>query len=150
MIHPASHRKIGCAILLDTSGRLLLQQRDDIPNILQPGKISLFGGHCENHETHLECAVREINEEISYPVQAGRFELLVKYEGADLDLSDPGGGTLDCKIYLVRDIPVEKLIITEGALLIVHPDDTGRFETKLAPLARLALARFERQRSTPA
>ena len=145
-----SLRRIGCAVLLDMQGRLLLQQRDDIPGILQPGKISLFGGHCETGETNLECAVREINEEISYPVSADRCELLVKYEGADIDLLESIGGTLDCEIYLVRDIPAEKLVITEGALFICAPDDLARIGAKLAPLARFALAAFERQRSTTA
>ncbi len=146
----APPRKIGCAILLDTEGRLLLQQRDDIPGILQPGKISLFGGHRENGETCLQCAVREIAEEISYPVPAERFELLLRYDGADIDLEDGATGALACEIYLVRDIPVNKLVITEGALLIVAPDDIARIDVNLAPLARLALAAFERQRNKSA
>ncbi len=150
MSAPASTRRIGCAILLDTSGNLLLQQRDDIPTILQPGKISLFGGHCENGETNLECAVREIAEELSHPVPADRFELLLRYDGADIDReSEPNeGGMLDCEIYLVRDIPRDKLIITEGALFISAPDDLARIDGKLAPLARFALAEFARRRTS--
>lgn len=133
--------------MLDTEGRLLLQQRDDIPGILQPGKISLFGGHCEGDETCLQCAVREIAEELSYPVPAERFELLVQYDGADIDIE--GNGSLVCEIYLVRGLPVDKLIITEGALLIVQLGDLTRIDAKLAPLARFALAAFERQHNTP-
>lgn len=146
MTAPASTRRIGCAILLDTSGNLLLQQRDDIPTILQPGKIALFGGHCEDGETCLQCAVREIHEEISYPVSAGQFELLARYRGADIDVPENTTGTLDCEIFLVRDIPLDKLVITEGTLFIIAPGDLARIETKLAPLARFALAEFERQR----
>ena len=62
----AQHRQIGIAILIDSHGRFLLQQRDDIPGILHPGKIGLFGGHREGEETYLQCVVREIHEEIGY------------------------------------------------------------------------------------
>jgi hypothetical protein len=42
-------REIACAIIVDAQGRFLLQQRDDVPGILQPGKVGLFGGHRENN-----------------------------------------------------------------------------------------------------
>ena len=51
-------REIAAAVVFDTSGRLLLQQRDDIPNILYPGKIGLFGGHREGEETFLRPSPR--------------------------------------------------------------------------------------------
>ena len=44
------HREVSCAIILDTLGRFLLQLRDNVPGILQPGKIGLFGGHREDGE----------------------------------------------------------------------------------------------------
>lgn len=47
-------REIACTILLDTFGRLLLQQRDNNPEIIHPGKISLFGGHREGSENYLQ------------------------------------------------------------------------------------------------
>jgi hypothetical protein len=37
------HREIACAIIIDTCGRFLLQQRDDIPGIVSPGMVGLFG-----------------------------------------------------------------------------------------------------------
>jgi 8-oxo-dGTP diphosphatase len=78
------HREITGAILIDTSGRLLLQQRDDVAGILHPGKVGLFGGHREGDETFLECVVREIHEEISYFVPAERFEYLASLSGEEL------------------------------------------------------------------
>ena len=59
-------REAAAAILFDPSGRLLLQLRDNIPNILYPGMIGFFGGHREGNETFLECVVREIHEELSF------------------------------------------------------------------------------------
>lgn len=52
--------EVASAILLDMSGRFLLQQRDNSPGILHPGKISLFGGHREAGESYLQCVVREL------------------------------------------------------------------------------------------
>jgi hypothetical protein len=51
-------REIDCAIIIDAQGRFLLQQRDDVPGILQP--VGLFGGHREGSETYLQCVVREV------------------------------------------------------------------------------------------
>ena len=82
-------RKIAAAIVFDTSGRLLLQQRDNIPGILFPGRIGLFGGHLENDETFLDCVVREIHEELSYYVPPERFQRVGRREGPDRAV--PGG-----------------------------------------------------------
>jgi 8-oxo-dGTP diphosphatase len=68
----SQHRETTGAILIDTGGRFLLQQRHDVVGILHPGKVGLFGGHREGAETFLECVVREIQEEISYFVPAAR------------------------------------------------------------------------------
>jgi len=65
-MRPPTHREIACAILIDLQGRFLLQRRDNVPNILYPGKIGLFGGHREGEETFLGCVVREVFEETGY------------------------------------------------------------------------------------
>jgi hypothetical protein len=36
-------RETSGALLIDTEGHFLFQRRDDIPTILYPGKIALFG-----------------------------------------------------------------------------------------------------------
>jgi 8-oxo-dGTP diphosphatase len=68
------YREVAGALLVDTLGRFLLQQRDDKPGIVSPGKVGLFGGHREGAESFLECVVREVHEEISYLVPAEAFE----------------------------------------------------------------------------
>jgi 8-oxo-dGTP diphosphatase len=81
-------REIACAVILDMESRFLLQHRDDIPGIIHPGKVSLFGGHREDDETYLECAVREVHEELSYYVPPERFEPLAVHEGGDFDVEN--------------------------------------------------------------
>ena len=58
-MNPSGHRQVACAILIDTCGRFLLQQRDDIVGILHPGKVGLFGGYREGDETFLDASERE-------------------------------------------------------------------------------------------
>jgi hypothetical protein len=47
----SKHYKTSGAILVDAAGCLLLQQRDNLPEILYPGKIGLFGGDLEGNAT---------------------------------------------------------------------------------------------------
>ena len=134
-------REISCAIIIDTQGRFLLQQRDDIPGIPQPGKVGLFGGHREGDETFLQCVVREIYEEISYFVSPDRFEHLATYNGVEFEAN---GGTLHGEFFLTRNIPVDALAVTEGSLLIVEQDRLDVVEHKMAPSARFAMKAYFR------
>lgn len=138
-MNAAPYREIACAILIDLRGRLLLQQRDNVAGILHPGKIGLFGGHREDSETFLQCVVREIHEETSYFVRPERFEYLASLDGTDLDVE---GGNVRGDFFVTRDIPLDALIITEGAVLVVRPDEIAGMEEKLTPSARFALKAF--------
>lgn len=52
--------------ILYKNGRVLMQLRDNIPNILYPGKWGFFGGHIESGEVPKEAIKRELLEEIGY------------------------------------------------------------------------------------
>jgi len=133
------HRETTGAIIIDTFGRYLFQLRDNVVGITNPGKIGLFGGHREDDETFLECIVREIHEEIGYFVPADSFEHLGSFDGEDIDSN---GGTICGHLFIVRDIPVDALAVTEGSLLIVEPVEINEIEPKLAPTTRLALKAY--------
>ena len=112
-------REVAAAILVGTCGRILLQQRDDVPGILYPGMIGLFGGHREEgDETPLACAQREIEEEIGYRVPAERLEPLVT-----MRMEYPENRTVTGTFFVLRDVPVEGLVVTEGSLLAVAPSE---------------------------
>jgi 8-oxo-dGTP diphosphatase len=138
-MNASRHREISGAIVIDTRGRFLLQARDDVEGILHPGKVGLFGGHREGDETHLECMVRELHEEIGYFVAAERFEHLASLDGVDID---GDGGTVRGEFFIARGIPADTLVVTEGSLVIVEPDGIGDIESRLAPSARFALHAF--------
>jgi 8-oxo-dGTP diphosphatase len=135
-------REIACAIIIDNSNHFLLQQRDDVPGIVHPGKVGLFGGHREGNETFLECAVREVQEELCYSVPAERFEYLARLNGSEIEID---GEILRAEFFIVRDIPASALVVTEGSLLIVGFNEIIELEPKLTPSARFALkAYFEK------
>jgi 8-oxo-dGTP diphosphatase len=133
------YREITGAILIDTGGRFLLQQRDDINGIVHPGKVGLFGGHREGDETFLECVVREIHEEIGYFVPSERFEYLASLAGKDVDVEE---GSLRAEFFIVRGIPVNDLIVTEGSLLVAYPDEVIEMDHRLTPSTRFAMKAF--------
>ena len=84
---------------------------------------------------------REVHEEISYFVPPEHFELLGPYVGVTQD-----GRSLTGQHFLARDIPVDRLIVTEGALLVVEPAKLSDLLPRLAPSARAAVALFLRDR----
>ena len=127
------------AVLLDFLGRLLLQLRDDIPNIVQPGKIGLFGGHREGGESFLDCIVREVHEELSYYLPPERFKPIACRVGPDFDVP---GGVLRAEFFAASDVPVEKISVTEGTLKIVTVDELHQMQNVLTPSAQFALEAF--------
>lgn len=129
-------REIAAAVVFDTSGRLLLQQRDNIPGILCPGKVALFGGHREGDETFLDCVVREIREELSYSIPPASFELIAKFAGPDAEVP---GGTINAEFFVTRDVPVRDVSVTEGRLKILDVGKLGEIRHELTPHSRFAL-----------
>jgi 8-oxo-dGTP diphosphatase len=134
------YREIACAIIIDRRGRFLFQQRDDIAGILYPGMVGLFGGHREGSETFLECVVREVHEELSYFISADDFQYLTSI--LDEDTGTNSGDPVRGEIFVVRNVPVEAVVVTEGLLLIVQPEEAVALGQRLTPTARLALEAF--------
>jgi 8-oxo-dGTP diphosphatase len=99
--------------------------------------IGLFGGHREGNETFLECVVREIYEEISYFLPSERFAHLIRYTGAH-----PLGGAFHCEIYVANNVAVDQLLITEGWLLPVKPEDVATIDARFSPLGTLCSEHF--------
>jgi len=131
------HSEIGFAILIDSQGRFLFQQRDDVPGIAAPGKIGLFGGHREGNETFLGCVVREVQEETGLAVSPENFVHVATYRGPDFE-----GGSLSAECYVVHDVPADRVHVTEGSLIIAERADLASLALNIAPLAVIALEQF--------
>ena len=63
--------------------------------------LGLFGGHREGGETFLECAVRELAEELSFAIPVAQFEFLTSRQGQDLEAI---GGTLHAEFFWRRTL----------------------------------------------
>jgi 8-oxo-dGTP diphosphatase len=123
-------REVAAALLLGTCGRVLLQQRDDVPGILYPGMIGLFGGHREGGETFLACVQREVEEETGFRVAPECFEEVVT-----LVIGYPDGSTVKGAYFLVRDVPTDRLVITEGSLVPVAVGELAGLLHRMTPSA---------------
>jgi 8-oxo-dGTP diphosphatase len=80
---------------------------------------------------------------LSYFVASERFEHLTSLDGSG-DAAELGQVQGD--IYISRDIPVDRLEVTEGSLLIVASDQLAAIEADLTPTARFGVRAFSRQR----
>ncbi len=125
------------AVLIGSCGRLLFQQRDNLPNIRNPGGIGLFGGHREPGESFAQCVSREVHEEIGYLLPPGRYELLGPYEAIA-----PDGHHLRGEHFLARGIPVDALNVTEGSLLLIEQRDLPAFLPRLVPSSAAAARKY--------
>jgi len=77
-----SQAQISGVVLLRHDGAVLLQHRDDIPGIFDPGLWVFPGGHREDHETSEQTARREFLEETRY--QCGELQSLGVFSGPSL------------------------------------------------------------------
>ena len=95
------------ALLVDTNGKLIAQQREDKPGITNPGMVSLFGGTSHEGESPIETLRRELQEELELEVNSRNLLLqTVKCEN---------GTNVACSIYIVTGVDAEKLKLHEGA-----------------------------------
>ena len=95
------------ALLVDTNGKLIAQQRDDKPGITNPDMVSLFGGTSHEGELPIETLRRELQEELELEVSSNNLLLqTVKHEN---------GTNVACSIYIVTGVDAEKLELHEGA-----------------------------------
>lgn len=139
-------RDFAAAILVDRLGRLLFQLRDNIPEIVHPGKIALFGGRREPPETALQCIVREVCEEIGYFVSPDDFKFFIHLYGAD---PEKIAKQVKGEVFIAREVPSSDLVVTEGKLMIVPPSDLAAVRADMTPMTLIAVEAFLRGSNPP-
>ena len=75
-----------------------------------------------------------MREEISYDVDAGRFETLGRFSHVH-----PDGSSAVCEIFVARGIPTLGLVITEGTLFVATSEELPQLSTQMSPSARAAV-----------
>ena len=112
--------RVANVLIVSTKGDLLMQQRDDNPNINNPGKITSFGGTVEQGETPIEAAVRELEEETGLRVRPSdldffdTFRKTMKEHGEDSEVT----------LFVLAGVDQERMHVYEGkGVYVVHRGD---------------------------
>ena len=132
-----NRREIACAIMIGQDDNFLLQLRDDKPGLLFSGMIGLFGGHREGMESFLDCARREVLEETGFAPEKSAFEPLVEYK-----TRYPDGAEVEGHYFVLRNVPEDKLVITEGTLVSVLPYELPNYLPRMTPATCFVIKTF--------
>src|SRR3989344_5537315 len=97
-------------LLVRKDGALILQHRDNKPNIVRPDVVTTFGGTIEEGEAPVEAAYREINEETNLDLKVEALEFFGKYERS-IEVDEEEN---DLYCFVVRDVDDSSLEIYEG------------------------------------
>ncbi len=95
-------------LLIGNNGQCILQRRDRTPGIVNPGKLTTFGGTAHEFEKPEMCAIREIREELEYNIDSSSLTLLLEKEEV------VNGMIVNCTVYICREVPIERLSLKEG------------------------------------
>ncbi|MBR9704626.1 NUDIX domain-containing protein [Candidatus Pacearchaeota archaeon] len=116
-------------VFYDDKCQILLQIRDDKPDIRYPGLIGAFGGEVEDGETLLKSAIREVDEELGLVLVEGDLHYVTTVKILDND---------DCHYYLVKfKWDINKVIQTEGAGMEFYSRDEFLKHPKIVPELRV-------------
>jgi 8-oxo-dGTP diphosphatase len=136
--------------MLTRDGRLVLQLRDDKPDIHYPGMITAFGGGAEQGETPVECALRELAEETGIEARTEDLRRLGAVSKVDFR-----GHPTAAVFFLLRGVDPDRLVITEGAAIVLSfaeaaadprlTESCRRFCAEIAAKENAAPAEPERQ-----
>ena len=96
---PPNPKLVVAAVLTDSAGRFLFQQRDYKPAIAYKGRWSLFGGVVEPEETPRQAIIRELKEEIGVDFKALKPLCDILWKGFQIKLFE-GEIPTNCEISL--------------------------------------------------
>lgn len=132
------------ALLITDEGKIVLQQREDKPYIVNPGKITMFGGTLRARENLKAGLGRELLDELE--IDIGQFpvkKLGVYYKTKELD-----GIDYVIHVYLVFDVKLSSLKLHEGAGFLVGKASNLLGNRNLTRITRLALENFLKLKPT--
>lgn len=102
------------SILISTDNEFILQQRDDKPNIAQPGVITNFGGSVEGTEEPINAIIREIQEELSITLNKEQLKLLT----SSFRKSSLGNEEHLTHLFVAQNIKKDDLLLKEGKAIV--------------------------------
>jgi 8-oxo-dGTP pyrophosphatase MutT (NUDIX family) len=120
-------------------GKWVLQHRDDRPDIVEPGKISFFGGHSDDGETPLACAIREAREELGLVLRSDDLEFVRVFP-----IEEDGVLKGNIHFYLVRNVDPRSLVLGEGQGFVFLNPEANLDRPDVSTICREILGEFRR------
>lgn len=134
------------ALLLTGDGLLILQEKSFDYKLFpeNSGKITMFGGACEEGEAPLACLKRELREELGLDIKNHPFKKLNTYQKTtQLD-----GVESKVHVYIINDVDPRECTNNESdeaeasaGVCIDHPHSLLKDE-RLTRITRLAIQEF--------
>jgi 8-oxo-dGTP pyrophosphatase MutT (NUDIX family) len=114
----SDYHHVASVIFINPEDKFILQRRDDKPGILNPGKVTAWGGAVEGNETPIEAAVREVAEETNLSPSQEDLEFFGEYP-RNFKVK---GQKVVCHVFILRNVDENSLIVREGqGFIIVDP-----------------------------
>ena len=123
------HDEFAGVILKTAAGELVLQLRDDKPEVVDPSKLSLFAGRIEPGESPLQAAQRSLAEETTL-----RPAKLTFYKTFTKNLARHGTAGVT-HIFVAEGIDPERMDVRQGQGYRVIADSSELAEKDTAPIS---------------
>jgi 8-oxo-dGTP diphosphatase len=134
-------KKYAGILLITSNDTVLMQKRDNRPDIKNPGMITSFGGSVEDGDTPSEAALRELKEEVSLDLLSEDLTLLKIFNKR----KETHGEDVSCYIYMVKGVDPAKLDIHEGQGFVEIRREDDLSKMKLSRLAGGILEEYFRR-----
>lgn len=131
-------------LLVSSEELFILQRRENRPSISNPGQVSTFGGMSWPGESPIECALREVQEEVSLSLKPDDLQVLYTTSVAKQD------ALIYCSFFFVRQIDPSALLLLEGEGIELLTSEEFHRHLKITPLCRqacLCYLEIKKQRS---
>lgn len=126
------------ALLTTKDGKIILQRRDNNPEIVNPGLISIFGGTIKAKDNLEQGLRRELLEEL----ELNTDDLPVAKLGTFLKTKELDGLDWVINVYVVKNVQPENLKIHEGRGFVCdYPQELLKLD-KLTRITRLVLQSY--------
>lgn len=126
------------ALLITNDRKIILQQRDNNPGIVNPGLISIFGGTIKAKDNLEQGLRRELLEELELNID----NLPITKLGIFLKTKELDGLDWILNVYVVKNVEPENLKIHEGKGFVCdYPLELLKLD-KLTRITRLVLQSY--------
>ena len=128
-------RYVGCLLVLDKN-ILVLQKRDNAPEVSHPNSVSVFGGRVHDSENRMEAMSRELREELGLEIDSADLRYL-----GFLEHYDTLKGHMVSATYYWLNLTSEPEECNEGRILLMSVSQALECET-LGDVTREMIHRY--------